>query len=242
MAKQIKHGVILLGGNGTRLQPFTKAINKSLLNINGKAVVEYPINTLKQMGVENVSIILGGDHFSQPISFLQDGSQYGMNFNFLYQGQPKGISQAINLAKNFVGTDQFAVILGDNLYEDPVSFDVEAGAQIALYNHRELKRFGVASLKDDKIVKIEEKPKVLSEDTKNYAITGCYLFDNLFFDFFKESKPSLRQEYEITEIIEKYHSQNLLKYSMVSGLWADAGTHESIAELNNYFYNKRSTI
>jgi glucose-1-phosphate thymidylyltransferase len=194
---QIKHAVILAGGHGTRLYPLTKAINKSLLSINGKAIIDYPINTLKQIGIENVSIILGGSHHEQVVNYIEDGERYGMNFNYLFQGAPKGISQGINLAKNFVGSNQFVVILGDNLYEDPVLFDTERGAQIALYAHPELERFGVASLINDEIINIEEKPKIIPSNSDNYAITGCYLFDNLFFDFFKETKPSKRGEFLI---------------------------------------------
>src|SRR6266481_7856424 len=97
----INHGIILAGGNGKRLRPFTQAINKSLLNINGKAVIDYPINTLKEMGVKNISVILGGDHFSQICSYIENGERYGVNFNFLFQGEAKGISHAINLCKNY---------------------------------------------------------------------------------------------------------------------------------------------
>jgi len=236
-----KHGIILAGGQGTRLLPFTQAINKSLLNVNGKAVIDYPINTLKQMGVENVSIILGGDHFEQVVNYLQDGSRYEMNFNYVFQGAPKGIAQAINLCKNYVTQDQFAVILGDNIYENPIDFGSNwdgMNAKIVLHKHPEIKRFGVASLKDNKIIKIEEKPKTIDESYDNLAITGCYLFSHWFFEFFKDMKPSARGEYEITDIIERYNKEEALQHTLSDGLWADAGTHESISFLNDFFYSK----
>ena len=235
----MKNGIILAGGKGTRLLPFSQAINKGLLNINGKAVIDYPLNTLKQLGVSNVSIILGGDHFEQIVNYLQDGDRYGMNFNYVYQGEPKGISQAINICKRFVADEkQFAVILGDNLYEKPFNLRSDFdGAQIILNTHKELTRFGVASILNDKITKLVEKPKNIDYTVDNYAISGAYVFDQDFFKYFEKSKPSARGEFEILDIIQAYHNDDKLSFSIYDALWADAGTHESIIELNNYFYN-----
>jgi glucose-1-phosphate thymidylyltransferase len=236
---KVKHGVILAGGEGTRLLPFTQAINKSLLNINGKAVIDYPINTLKQMGVENVSIILGGSHFEQIVNYLQDGSRYEMNFHYVYQGVPRGISQAISLCKEYV-KGNFVTILGDNVYQNNIKWkDSTASAQIVLTKSNELKRFGVASLKNNLIEKIEEKPFHIDEiNYDNYAITGCYLFDENFFSFFNETSPSKRGEFEITSIIEKYNLEGKLDYTINDGLWIDAGTHDSINFVNNLFYQR----
>ncbi len=239
----IKHGIILAGGTGSRLAPLTNVVNKHLLGLNGKFILDYPLDTLKQMGVENVTVILGGNHFSQVTGYLEDGSRYGMNFNYVYQSAPKGIAHAVNLCKDYVGTNQFAVVLGDNVFENPVDFNSngdEAIAKITLHKHQELTRFGVASLKDNKIVKIEEKPKVIDQSFDNFAITGCYLFSHWFFEFFKTMKPSARGEYEITDILREYHKHDALQFTFVDGLWSDAGTHESIAFVNNFFYNKKA--
>lgn len=243
----IKNGILLSGGTGQRLLPLTHVVNKHLLGVNGKFILDYPINTLKQMGVENLTVVLGGDHFSQVVDHLKDGRSIGMNINYVYQGEAKGIAQAINLCQPFIKTkfddDPFVVILGDNIYSEPVLWHPKYlnKAQIVLYDHKELNRFGVASLDPltEDIVKIEEKPEELDPNLTHYAITGCYLFDKRFFKYFKNIKPSARGEFEITEIILAYYKDNALHHTWVDGLWSDAGTHDSIAFLNNYFYNKK---
>lgn len=236
----IKNGIVLAGGTGSRLFPLTHVVNKHLLGVNSQFIIDYPINTLKQMGVENVTVILGGAHFSQVVGYLQDGNRYGLNFNYVYQGDPKGISHAISLCKRYVAdSNQFAVVLGDNIFENPINWNTADSAQIVLHQHPELHRFGVASLQNDKIVKIEEKPKKLHHQYNNYAITGCYLFDNEYFEYFQQIVPSARGEFEITDIINKYNENNKLGWTTVSGLWSDAGTHQSIGYVNDYFYNKK---
>lgn len=235
----IKNGVILAGGTGSRLYPLTHVVNKHLLGVSGQFIIDYPINTLKQMGVENITVILGGAHFSQVVGYLQDGNRYGLNFNYVYQGDPKGISHAISLCKRYVAdADQFAVVLGDNIFENPIVWNKVNSAQIVLHRHPELNRFGVASLQDNKILKIEEKPQVINHNYDNYAITGCYLFDNQYFDYFQQISPSARGEYEITDIINRYNQDNKLGWTTINGLWSDAGTHQSIAYVNNYFFSK----
>lgn len=240
-----RNGIILAGGTGSRLYPLTHVVNKHLLGVNGKFILDYPLDTLKQMGVENVTIIMGGNHFSQVVDHCQDGRNYGMNFNYVYQGEAKGIAHAINLCKKYVLDDaDFSVILGDNIYENPIkwnnpSYYSNPRAQIVLSDHPELQRFGVASVDDaGKIIKIEEKPKILDPNYKNLAVTGCYLFTLEYFEFFKELQPSARGEYEVTDIIRKYMDKGNISYVNVDGLWSDAGTHESIAFVNNYFYSK----
>lgn len=238
----MKNAIILAGGLGTRLSPLTQVVNKQLLPIHGQFIIDYPLNTLKQMGIENVAVVLGGSHFSQIVSCLQDGNRYGMNFSYVYQSEPKGIAHAVNLCKRQVlDDDQFVVILGDNIYEDQVVWRKDTkntSAQIVLYDHHELPRFGVASIENEAIVKITEKPKTIESKYKNYAITGCYLFNHKFFDFYNDLKPSPRGEYEITDIIHKYNEIGELSWTTATGLWSDAGTHESINYLNNYFFKK----
>jgi glucose-1-phosphate thymidylyltransferase len=101
----MKNAIILSGGHGTRLAPLTHVVNKQLLGVNGKFVIDYPINTLKQMGVENCTVVLGSTHFSQVVDHLQDGRNHGMNFNYVFQGEPKGIAHAVNLCHRFVKDD-----------------------------------------------------------------------------------------------------------------------------------------
>src|ERR1700722_4354630 len=117
----MKNGIILSGGNGTRLAPLTHVVNKHLLGVNGKFIIDYPINTLKRMGVENLTVIMGGSHFSQVVDHLKDGSVSGMKCNYVYQGDAAGIAQAINLCQRHVADEEeFAVILGDNIFDQEV--------------------------------------------------------------------------------------------------------------------------
>jgi len=248
----IKNAIILAGGTGSRLFPLTHVVNKHLIDVNGKFIIDYPINTLKQMGVENLTVVLGGNHFSQVVDHLKDGSSVGMNINYVYQGKASGIAQAINLCKRYVQDDNnFSVILGDNIYGNPIFWneDYLDKAQIVLWDVPDLQRFGVAStdILTDEIIKIEEKPTVLDTKYNNFAITGCYLFDHRFFDYFRHLKPSARGEFEIVDIIKEYHHNGALHPTwssnhMVKGgvFWSDAGTHESIAKCNQYFYDKQN--
>lgn len=237
----IKNAIILAGGTGSRLFPLTHVVNKHLLPVNGKFIIDYPLDTLKGMGVENCTVVLGGHHFSQVVDHLKDGSSHGMRFNYVYQGEAKGIAQAINLCQRFVSTkdvdEPFVVILGDNIYSEPIVWHTNYNkTQIVLYEHAELNRFGVATIDDfNKIIKIEEKPKILDYNYEQFAITGCYLFNQKFFKHFESLRPSARGEYEITDILQAYYEDRKLDYTWAEGFWSDAGTHESIAYCNNYF-------
>ena len=232
----ITHGIILAGGSGTRLQPLTGSINKHLLPIHDKFIIDYPINTLKQMGIKHITIVLGGPHFDQVVSYLKDGSDRGLVFNYVYQNAPIGIAQAINLCEPYVEhQEQFCVCLGDNIFQSPIAWhrklniDNPHCAKIALYKHTELNRFGVASIdKNGKVSKLIEKPQVLDANFDNYAITGCYVFDRGYFDMFRYIKPSARGEFEIVDVIRQYLENGALEYTVVKGYWSDAGTFESI--------------
>lgn len=236
------NGILLAGGTGSRLQPLTQVVNKHLLGLNGKFIIDYPIETLRRMGIQNVTVILGGDHFSQVVGYLQDGSRYNLNINYVYQGEAKGIAHAISLCQRFVNNSNFTVILGDNVYENSIKWDWPSDdkAQIALATHPDIKRFGVASMDPTAnfLVKIEEKPAYLDTYYNNLAITGCYQFTPQFFDYFKQIQPSSRGEFEITDVIRKYFEDKKLRTIKVNGLWSDVGTHESISYLNNFLYNK----
>lgn len=239
----IKQGILLSGGNGSRTAPFNSIFSKHLLPIHNKFMIDYPLETMKNLGIENLTIVLGGEFFSQIVSHIKDGSEFGMNINYVYQNAPSGIAQAINLCKEFIKqSEQFAVVLGDNIFEKPIKIKQSAaGAQILLHRHPELKRFGVASVDSyGEIVKIEEKPKELDEEYCNYAITGAYIFNKDYFEYFKHIKPSDRGEYEITEILELYVANKDLDYSFIDGMWSDAGTVETINYVNNFFYEKNN--
>ena len=236
----INSGIILAGGTGSRLAPLNDLFNKHMIPVYNKFIIDYPLDTLKNLGVKNVTVVLGGSHFSQVVSHVKDGSHLGMSVNYVYQDKPLGIAQAINLCEKYVTqNDKFVTILGDNIFENSINLNKNSyGAQIVLHNHKDLHRFGVAGLSGNKIISLNEKPKVLDPALSNHAITGCYIFDNDFFKYFSRLKPSARGEYEIIDIIRLYNSDQNLGYSFVDGMWSDAGTHESINFVNNFFYNK----
>lgn len=240
--KKVKTGIILTGGTGSRLAPLNSLFNKHLVPVYNKFIVDYPLSTLKDIGVTNLTVVLGGTHFSQVVSHIQDGSNLGMSVNYVYQSKPMGIAQAINMCEPFI-KGEFVTILGDNIFENPVEFvDSEKSAQIVLHKHPELNRFGVATYENGKLIGIVEKPRVIDTMYENYAITGCYLFDEQFFKFFRQLRPSERNEYEITDIIRLYAAEGNLDRTFVDGMWSDAGTHESINFVNNFFYNRDHNI
>jgi len=241
----MKNGILLSGGMGTRLLPLTEIFNKQLISVNGKFIIDYSIDTLKQMGVENLTIILGGTHFDQVVDHVKDGQSFGLKVNYIFQNQAKGIAQAISLCERYVSdAEEFAIILGDNLFENKVVWDEcdSSFAQILLKEVPDPKRFGVAFCDENGIQKIVEKPTELDPNYSCFAITGCYLFNQKFFQYFKNIVPSQRGEFEIVDIIKAYHKDGLLKYSLYNDFWSDAGTHQSIAYCNNYFYNKGCAV
>jgi glucose-1-phosphate thymidylyltransferase len=240
----IKNAILLTGGAGTRLLPFTTYLSKHLLNAGGKPVIDYPLNSLKQMGVENLTIVVGSSFSGQILDYVQDGSKFGMNVNYCYQPAPKGIAHAVSLCQRYVADDdQFVVLLGDNLFDGPINWNDDPHkncAQILLKKVPDPERFGVASCKNGKICDLREKPKVFAPGYEHLAITGCYLFNNQFFKYFKETVPSARQEFEIVSVIQKYLDYGQLSYSVYEHYWHDLGTHDSIAHVNNYFFNKNN--
>lgn len=237
----IKDGILCAGGAGTRMRPITDYLSKHLVNVSGKPLIDYPLNTLKQLGVENLTIVVGSLFSGQILDYVKDGEKFGMNVSFRYQKNPSGIANAIDICKDNV-RNNFVVCLADNIFSKQIKF-VESpySAKIVLYAHNNIKRFGVASLNDEnQIVKIEEKPQILDENLKNFAITGCYIFDQKYFEFYKKIKPSHRAEFEIVDIIRQYQEINdlgYLNYHHQDGVWLDAGTHESVSIANNYFYS-----
>ena len=228
-----KNGIILTGGTGSRLFSST-VINKHLLPVNGKFIIDYPIETLKRLGVENITVVLGANHYEQIVKYLKDGSSFETNINYVYQEKPLGIAQAVNLCKRFVSDEyEFNLILGDNLYIGDVTIKENNNkAGVVIMEHPEIHRFGVASIEADKIYKIEEKPKYLDPNKSHYAITGCYKFNQMFFEYYKDLKPSKRGEFEISEIIEKYWLDGNLDYSIFEGDWVDAGTTQALTDIN----------
>ncbi|MDK2907720.1 MAG: glucose-phosphate thymidylyltransferase [Candidatus Woesearchaeota archaeon] len=219
-------GIILAGGTGSRLYPLTKVTNKHLLPIYDEPMIYYPLHTLISMGIKEIMIVSGRGHAGDFLELLGSGKNFGVTLNYTIQEEAGGIAQALSLTEDFSDRENIAVILGDNIYED--SFDIsdfKGGARIFLKEVSTPKRFGVAEIKNGKIVSIEEKP---AKPKTNLAVTGLYLYDNKVYDYISTLKPSHRGELEITDVNNKYIRDGRMDFSYVKGFWSDAGTFESL--------------
>ncbi|MGF7399129.1 sugar phosphate nucleotidyltransferase [Thermoanaerobacterium thermosaccharolyticum] len=233
-------GVILAGGTGSRLFPLTKVTNKHLLPVGKYPMIYYPIYRLIEAGINEILIVTGKEHMGSVVNLLGSGYEFGVEFTYKIQDQPGGIAQALGLAEHFVNGDKCVVILGDNIFEDNINSFVssfkkqEKGAKVLLKEVSDPERFGVAELKGDKIISIEEKPK---NPKSNYCVTGIYMYDSRVFDIIKTLKPSGRGELEITDVNNAYIKDGTLTYDILNGSWTDAGTFESLKRANELSYN-----
>lgn len=221
-------GVILAGGTGSRLHPLTKVTNKHLLPVYDKPMIYYPIETLINAGIKDIMIVSGKGHAGHFLELLGSGVDCGVHFTYEIQDKAGGIAQALSLAEDFVDGDNVTVILGDNIFQDNVKEDVKSfknGAKIFLKEVPDAHRFGVAELEGEKVIGIEEKPKV---PKTNFAVTGLYIYDPEVFNYIKTLKPSGRGELEITDVNNYYINKGLMEYGVLEGYWSDAGTFESL--------------
>ncbi len=239
-------GVILAGGTGSRLYPLTKVTNKHLLPVYDKPMIYYPIETLRDAGIKDIMIVSGKGHAGHFLELLGSGREFGVNLSYAIQEEAGGIAQALSLTKEFVDDDKMVVILGDNIFEDNLSPAIEEfkktsiGAGIFLKEVEHPEHYGVARIDGDKITEIIEKPK---QFISNMAVVGMYMYDNQVWDVIKNLKPSGRGELEITDVNNFYIKQGTMKYSTLSGWWADGG--ESIdtwLEANNLLARKSKTM
>jgi len=221
-------GVILAGGTGSRLYPLTKVTNKHLLPVYDKPMIYYPIETLINAGIKDVMIVSGRGHAGHFLELLGSGADHGVHFTYEIQEKAGGIAQALSLAEDFVDGDSVTVILGDNIFQDDIKENVtnfNNGAKIFLKEVPDAHRFGVAELKDEKVIGIEEKPK---NPKSNFAVTGLYIYDSEVFNAIKTLKPSGRGELEITDVNNYYIKKGVMEYGVLEGFWSDAGTFESL--------------
>jgi len=230
-------GIVLAGGTGSRLYPLTKVTNKHLLPVGKKPMIYYPIEKLIGAGIEEILIVTGTEHMGDVVNLLGSGKEFGCRFTYKVQDEAGGIAQALGLAENFTGSDPMTVILGDNIFESDLKEAVKnypgSGAQILIKKVEDPERFGVAEMEGDRVIGIEEKPKVAKS---NYAVTGIYMFDSDVYGLIKNLKPSGRGELEITDVNNHYISEGKMKYSILNGWWTDAGTPESYVVANNLAY------
>jgi glucose-1-phosphate thymidylyltransferase len=233
-------GIILAGGTGSRLYPLTKVTNKHLLPVGKYPMVFHSIYKLKEAEIQDILIVTGKDYIGDVVNLLGSGHEMGVSFTYKVQDEAGGIAQALSLAEQFVGNDQMVVILGDNVFSDPIVDYVNkfkkqrSGAKIFLKEVKDPNRFGVAELHKEKIISIEEKPRI---PKSSFAVTGIYMYDSSVFDIIKTLKPSERGELEITDVNTLYMHNNTLSYEILLGWWTDAGTHESLARANELAKN-----
>jgi glucose-1-phosphate thymidylyltransferase len=229
-------GVVLAGGTGSRLNPLTRVTNKHLLPIYDKPMVYYPIQTLVNAGIEEILLVTGGKNAGDFLRLLGNGRDFGLkHINYTYQEGEGGIAQALGLAEFFAGEESVCVILGDNIIENNICQAVENfkkqgdGAKILLKQVPDAQRFGVAELRGNHVVGIEEKPR---SPKSNYAVVGVYLYDKTVFQKIHRLKPSGRGELEITDVNNFYIAEDKLTYEVLDGWWTDAGTFESLLRAN----------
>ncbi|MGB9677990.1 MAG: sugar phosphate nucleotidyltransferase [Candidatus Ratteibacteria bacterium] len=229
-------GIVLAGGLGTRLYPLTKVTNKHLLPVYNKPMIYYPILTLVEAGIKDILIVTGGNSAGDFLKLLGNGKEFGLShLSFVYQEGEEGIAAALSLAEHFCDNDKMVVILGDNIVEKSIKKEVEIfekqkkGARILLKEVEKPERFGVAEIKDEKIIRIIEKPKI---PPSNLIVTGIYMYDSQVFDIIRTLKPSERGELEITDVNNKYLQMGQLTYGILDGWWTDAGTFDSLLKAN----------
>jgi glucose-1-phosphate thymidylyltransferase len=233
-------GIILAGGNGTRLRPLTSAVSKQLLPIFNKPLVYYPLSTLMLAGIKEILVIVKKGDLDVFRSLLGDGSQWGISLSFLEQFEPKGIAQGLILGEEFLAGDDCAYILGDNLFYGTglgrtlSNFNPVDGAQIFAYEVSNPSDYGVVEINGvNEIISIEEKPQ---QPKSNFAITGLYFFDKYAPELAKRLIPSGRNELEITDLNRLYLSQNQLKVTVLprGTAWLDTGTFEGLQDAGTF--------
>jgi glucose-1-phosphate thymidylyltransferase len=222
-------GAVLAGGTGTRLKPLTEVTNKHLLPVFDRPMVVHPLETLKQIGIDEICIVTGGEYMADFMRFLGSGSRFGVKLTYKIQDGPLGIAHALLQTEDFFDKEKVVAILGDNIFER-VEVLKEAFednfAYIFLKEVKNPQRFGVAVFDgNSNIIEIEEKPKV---PKSNFAVTGLYIYPNDVFSFIKNLNPSARGELEITDVNNWYLKQGRLKAVKLEGYWSDAGSFSSL--------------
>ncbi len=237
-------GIILAGGSGTRLYPVTRGISKQLLPVYDKPMIYYPLTTLMLAGIREILVITTPEDQSMFIKLLGDGSDWGLSFSYVVQPSPDGLAQAFILGEEFIGGDDVALILGDNIffgYAFTLMLDAavrtvqqERKANVFGYYVSDPERYGVVEFDaGGNVLSIAEKPEL---PASNYAVVGLYFYPNDVVGIAKEVRPSERGELEITSVNEEYLCRGRLKCSILGRgfAWLDTGTHESFQEAGNF--------
>jgi len=237
------NGIILAGGSGTRLYPLTMVTSKQLLPVYDKPMIYYPLSVLMNAGIKDILIISTPEDTPRFEALFGNGHQFGINLSYKIQPSPDGLAQAFVLGEEFIGNDNVAMVLGDNIFHGhglnkrlKQAANKEHGATVFGYFVDDPERFGVVSFdRNGKAISIEEKPKV---PKSNYAVTGLYFYDNRVVEYAKNLKPSARGELEITDINRIYLENGELDVAVLGQgfTWLDTGTHESLVDATNFVH------
>lgn len=238
-------GIVLAGGAGTRLHPSTIAVSKQLLPIYDKPMIYHPVSVLMLAGIRDILIISTPQDLGAFQRLLGDGSRFGVNFSYKEQLTPDGLAQAFIIAEDFIGNDDAALVLGDNIFygngfsgrlKQVVERAKEGIATVFGYQVKDPQRFGVVEFDDKgRVLSIEEKPE---KPKSNFAVTGLYFYDNKVVEYAKTLKPSVRNELEITDLNNIYLKNGKLSVELLGRgfAWLDTGTHESLLQASQYVH------
>ncbi len=236
----IKKGIILAGGMGTRMSPLTKAVNKQLLPLYDKPLIYYPLSILMLAGIKNILIIVNKGQLNQFKKILPERNNIGLKIEYKEQIKPKGLPQAFTIGEKFIGNENVCLILGDNFFYGQSLTKIlkknivfKKGAKIFLHPVKNPQQYGVAYIKNKKVIKLTEKPK---KSKSNLAVTGLYFFDNKVVEISKKLKPSKRGELEIVDLLNVYRKKKNLNAELIGrgGAWLDTGNVKDYYDASNF--------